>query len=78
MKTIHSSRKIVQKSNFTRGTAVVTRHRIVFETPNPPDNKSFSTINLSTSNLVFPYYQGESAIVDKGIFLYQTPDTKNL
>ena len=33
---------------------------------------------LSSSNRVFPYYQGESTIFDKGNFLYQTPDTKNL
>ena len=34
--------------------------------------------SLSTSNRVFPYYQGESIIFDKGNFLYQTPDTKNI
>ena len=33
---------------------------------------------LSTSNGVFPYYQGESTILDKGNFLYPTPDSNNL
>ena len=33
---------------------------------------------LSTSNRIFPYYQGESTIFDERNFLYQTPDTKNL
>ena len=33
---------------------------------------------MSTSNRVFPSYQGESTIFDKRNFLYQTPDTKNL
>ena len=32
---------------------------------------------LSTSKPVFPYYQGESTIFDKGNFLFQTHDTKN-
>ena len=32
---------------------------------------------LLTSKPVFPYYQGESTIFDKGNFLFQTPDTKN-
>ena len=34
--------------------------------------------HLSTSSKpVFPNYQGESTIFDKGNFLFQTPDTKN-
>ena len=33
---------------------------------------------MSTSNCVFPSYQGESTIFDKGNFLYQTPDTKGV
>ena len=32
---------------------------------------------LSTRSLVFPSYQGESTIFEKGNFLYQIPDTKN-
>ena len=32
---------------------------------------------LSTAKRVFPYYQGESTIFDKGNFLFQTPGTKN-
>ena len=32
---------------------------------------------LSTSKPIFPYYQGESKIFDKGNFLLQTHDTKN-
>ena len=33
---------------------------------------------LSTSSRVFPYYQGESTIYDKGIFLKHNPDSNNL
>ena len=33
---------------------------------------------LSTSNCIFPPYQGKFTIFDKGNFLYQTPGTKNL
>ena len=38
----------------------------------------FTKGNLLTSNRLFPSFQGESTIFDKGNFLYQTPDTKNL
>ena len=41
-------------------------------------NFSVEKITLSTSNHIFPSYQGESTIFDNGNFLYQTPDTKNL
>ena len=34
--------------------------------------------DLSTSNRIFPYYQGESTIFDKGNFLYHIPDSNNL
>ena len=34
--------------------------------------------NLSTSKRVFPSYQGESTIFDKGNFLYHNPDSNNL
>ena len=34
--------------------------------------------HLLTSNHVFPSYQGESTIFDKGNLLYQAPETKNL
>ena len=41
-------------------------------------NKQLKLNILSTSNRIFPYYQVVSTISDKGNFLYQTPDTKNL
>ena len=40
-------------------------------------NIKFS-LYLSTSKRVFPYYQGESTIIDKGNFPSQTPATKNI
>ena len=33
---------------------------------------------MSTSYRVFPYFQSESAIFDKGNFLYHTPNSNNL
>ena len=38
----------------------------------------FQEKTLSTSNRIFPYYQGESTIFDKGNFLYHIPDSNNL
>ena len=40
------------------------------------DLLNFGKTTLSASNCVFPYYQGDSTIFDKGNFLYQTTDTK--
>ena len=34
--------------------------------------------HFSTSKRVFPYYQGESTIFDKGNYLYHTPDSNKI
>ena len=56
---------MVVKTMYSTRSAIITKKEIVEKV-------------LLTSKPVFPFYQGESTIFDKGNFLYNTPDTNNL